>query len=130
MNQPLNLRVPLATRHPSSLRHRARCWPCKRQPHGVHLVKVRVEELWISFCQGQHCFLAEERGLAIELLPDVLQREVRVARKWFYLLRWCLKFRKSTMPAEDVGDLLGSHGSVWDVRDADSPQNQTCRTRM
>eukprot|EP00416_Gambierdiscus_australes_P026692 CAMPEP_0171081894 /NCGR_PEP_ID=MMETSP0766_2-20121228/16783_1 /TAXON_ID=439317 /ORGANISM="Gambierdiscus australes, Strain CAWD 149" /LENGTH=132 /DNA_ID=CAMNT_0011539227 /DNA_START=21 /DNA_END=419 /DNA_ORIENTATION=- len=103
---------PLCSLHGAALRTR------KRQPQGVHLIKVRIKEGRVALRQGQQRLFCEERCLAIELLPHVTQGEVGVPRQRINLLRGCLQLGKGAMPPEHVHDLLRRHGwkAGWRMR--------------
>merc|ERR1719215_604950 len=93
-----------------SLRQGAALGLCEGQPDGAHQVEFGLEELRVALGQRQQRLLGQKRGLAIELLPNVVQSEVGVTGQGFYLLRGGLEFSEGTVPLERMDDLLGRHG--------------------
>lgn len=82
------------------------------QPDGVYIVEICIKELWIALGQWQQCLFSQQGGLAIKLLPHMIQSKVGVARQRFHLLHWSLQLRKSAVPFEDMSDFLG-RGRHW-----------------
>merc|ERR1712151_404040 len=99
-----------ATRILSLAAERAALGLGEGEPHSAHHVELRLEELRVALREGQQGLLGEERGLAIELLPDMVEREVRVAAQGLDLLRGRLELGEGAVPLEGVDDLLRGHG--------------------